>query len=259
MPQHSRPARPRAARRAGAPGGLPTRAGAPTRRSWRASPPACASTNAIISTAWSSSTGCAASRVSASARNTADTTPPGPSRRRTEAAAPAPRRSSLPLLPDAVMDETPAGSARAESLVALREKIEEWCPRPDSNRHGVAPTSPLKLACLPVPPLGQAASGRPGDARAGRRGHIAPRRAPAVNAPPRARIRSSAVRLGVHGVAQPLAEQVEGEHDDEDGRARNEGEPRGRRRCISSRRRRCCPSSPGAGERRSPGSSGSPR
>ena len=29
-----------------------------------------------------------------------------------------------------------------------------WCPRPDLNRHGFR-HYPLKIACLPIPPLGQ--------------------------------------------------------------------------------------------------------
>jgi len=28
-----------------------------------------------------------------------------------------------------------------------------WCPRPDLNRHGLR-HYPLKIACLPIPPLG---------------------------------------------------------------------------------------------------------
>src|SRR5688500_427562 len=37
------------------------------------------------------------------------------------------------------------------SLFAL---CADWCPRPDSNRHGFLHT-PLKRARLPIPPLGQ--------------------------------------------------------------------------------------------------------
>src|SRR5436305_15155486 len=41
-----------------------------------------------------------------------------------------------------------------------------WCPRPDSNRHGL-PHTPLKRARLPIPPLGLKEPGnceaRPGE------------------------------------------------------------------------------------------------
>src|SRR5437764_8891945 len=46
-----------------------------------------------------------------------------------------------------------------------------WCPRPDSNRHGL-PHTPLKRARLPIPPLGlkePALTGRPGGTPADRR------------------------------------------------------------------------------------------
>ncbi len=42
-------------------------------------------------------------------------------------------------LNDAMRENLPQDT---EALDRLGEKISEWCPRPDSNRHGVAPTSP---------------------------------------------------------------------------------------------------------------------
>ena len=51
---------------------------------------------------------------------------------------------------------------QSEIAIATRRRIvrrvdvdrdpSPWCPRPDSNRHGL-PHHPLKMACLPIPPL----------------------------------------------------------------------------------------------------------
>ena len=52
-----------------------------------------------------------------------------------------------------------AGIVLACSVLDFREVylttlFINWCPRPDSNRHDFR-HYPLKIACLPIPPLGQ--------------------------------------------------------------------------------------------------------
>src|SRR6185295_865360 len=72
-------------------------------------------------------------------------TPPGPSSCRS-------RKFARNLVTAAEKNQALA-ETRPRPTILRRFLSKGWCPRPDSNRHGL-PHTPLKRARLPIPPLG---------------------------------------------------------------------------------------------------------
>src|SRR5580765_8197420 len=91
--------------------------------------------------------------------------------------------------------------SRSARKARVWREVEGWCRRGDSNPHGL-PHTPLKRARLPVPPL---------------RHEERLRSIPSTAAP--ANPAAALAQAWVERVADTLAEQVVGEHRDQDGDA----------------------------------------